>query len=105
LEPIHSLDNALARSALDKPGFDLVVEAGLGAGPNGFRNFSMHTFPSSLSPAKLWSGSGQTKIADVSSMPAYNALRKSGVDTCGLAQLASRTVGVPFVGLIAAWPS
>ncbi len=35
-------------------------------------------------------------------MPAYSALRKSGLDTCGLAQLASRTVGVPFVGLIAA---
>ena len=35
-------------------------------------------------------------------MPAYSALRRSGLDTCGLAQLASRTVGVPFVGLIAA---
>lgn len=43
------VDNAVARSVLDKPGFDLVIEAGLGTGPNGFRNFSMHTFPSSLS--------------------------------------------------------
>ncbi|MET4373311.1 hypothetical protein ABIA99_006033 [Bradyrhizobium sp. LB12.1] len=35
-------------------------------------------------------------------MPPYGAVRESGLDTCGLAQLASRTVGVPFAGLIAA---
>lgn len=35
-------------------------------------------------------------------MPPYSAVRESGLDTCGLAQLASRTVGVPFAGLIAA---
>jgi hypothetical protein len=35
-------------------------------------------------------------------MPAYQAIKRQGVDECGLAQLASRTVGVPFVGLIAA---
>jgi hypothetical protein len=96
------VDNALARSVLDKPGFDLVVEAGLGAGPSGFRNFSMHTFPSSLNPAKIWKRQGMSRLPDVTAMPAYSALRKSGVDACGLTQLASRTVGVPFVGLIAA---
>jgi hypothetical protein len=35
-------------------------------------------------------------------MPAYQALKDEGGDTCGLALLASRAVGVPFVGLIAA---
>ena len=35
-------------------------------------------------------------------MPAYAQLKKGGLDQCGLTQLASRTVGVPFVGLIAA---
>ncbi len=35
-------------------------------------------------------------------MPAYQDLKRKGMDSCGLAQLASRTVGVPFVGLIAA---
>jgi hypothetical protein len=35
-------------------------------------------------------------------MPAYQSLKREGMDSCGLAQLASRTVGVPFVGLIAA---
>lgn len=35
-------------------------------------------------------------------MPAYVALKEKGLDACGLAQLASRTVGVPFVGMFAA---
>jgi hypothetical protein len=39
---------------------------------------------------------------NVENMPAYEALKRGGMDTCGLAQLASRTVGVPFVGLVAA---
>jgi hypothetical protein len=34
-------------------------------------------------------------------MPAYRKLKHEGMDTCGLTQLASRAVGVPFVGLIA----
>jgi hypothetical protein len=35
----------------------------------------------------------------VSEMPAYQASKHRGLDECGLAQLASRTAGVPFVGL------
>jgi hypothetical protein len=95
------VDNALARAALGKAGFDLVVEAGLGAGPGGFRNFSMHTFPASRSPEEIWSRGHVAKTEDLSTLPAYVALREDGLDACGLAQLASRTVGVPFVGLIA----
>ena len=95
------VDNAQARSDLGKAGFDLVVEAGLGAGPDGFRNFSMHSFPSSRSPEQMWSRHIQDTSIDVSVMPAYVSLRKAGLDICGLAQLASRTVGVPYVGLIA----
>lgn len=94
------VDNALARAALEKVGFDLVVEAGLGAGPQRFRNISMHTFPASRSAAEIWSGHAPSR-ADVENMPAYQSLRQHGMDKCGLAQLASRTVAVPFVGLTA----
>jgi hypothetical protein len=96
------VDNALARAALGKPGFGLVVEAGLGAGPEAFRSISVHTFPSSRSPEEMWSrqvGQAETNVED---RPAYQALKRRGLDSCGLARLASRTVGVPFVGLIAA---
>lgn len=32
---------------------------------------------------------------------AYQQFKRAGMDSCGLTQLASRTVGVPFVGLVA----
>ena len=96
------VDNALARAALEKPGFGLVVEAGLGAGPEAFRSISVHTFPSSQSAEEIWARQVGQANERVESMPAYQALKVGGMDTCGLAQLASRTVGVPFVGLGAA---
>ena len=95
------VDNPIARAALEDAGFGLVVEAGLGAGPQGFRNLSMHSFPSSRKAAAIWQQQSEAPAASVEGMPAYQDLRKAGMDGCGLAQLASRTVGVPFVGLIA----
>lgn len=95
------VDNALARAALDDSGFDLIVEAGLGAGPQAFRSISMHTFPASRSAAEIWSRQVALAADNYESQPAYRALREAGMEPCGLAQLASRTVGVPFVGLIA----
>jgi hypothetical protein len=96
------VDNAMARAALEKPGFDLVVEAGLGAGPQAFRNFSTHVLPATRSAEEIWSRQVGEPEENFEDKPAYKALRHQGMDTCGLAQLASRTVGVPFVGLIAA---
>jgi hypothetical protein len=96
------VDNALARAALEKAGFELIVEAGLGGGPQGFRSFALHTFPSDRKADAIWSNAGATSTAQVDNNPAYAALRDSGMDACGLAQLSSRTVGVPFVGLTAA---
>jgi hypothetical protein len=95
------VDNALARAALGKPGFGLVVEAGLGGGPEAFRSLSIHTFPSSRDPEEIWSRQVGQATENVECMPAYQVLKSKGMDTCGLAQLASRTVAVPFVGLVA----
>ena len=61
------VDNALARTALDQAGFDLVVEAGLGGGPEAFRSLSLHTFPASRSSAEIWSryvGSPNMSVED-----------------------------------------
>lgn len=95
------VDNALTRTSLEKAGFGLVVEAGLGAGPEAFRSLSLHTFPASRSAEEIWSRQVGQANKNVENMPAYKALKLKGVDSCGLAQLASRTVGVPFVGLVA----
>ena len=87
--------------ALEHPGFGLVVEAGLGAGPEAFRSLVGAHLPG-VAPRRghlvegYWRGA-----ANVEDMPAYRAMKKAGADACGLTQLASRTVGVPFVGLIA----
>ena len=106
LEPgaaLCGVDNAVARAALQEAGFDLVVEAGLGGGTQGFRNFSLHCFPGPKRAGAIWGGAAATATApDVSTMPAYQAMKEKGVDGCGLAQIASRTIGVPFVGLTAA---
>jgi len=99
---ICGVDNPLARAALEKAGFGLVVEAGLGAGPDGFRAFAVHTFPSALKAEQLWSQTSSSSAPDVSGKPAYQSLKAQGLDVCGLTQLASRSVGVPFVGLTAA---
>ncbi len=96
------VDNPSARAALERVGFSLVVEAGLGAGPEAFRSMSVHTFPSSQSAEKIWSSVIGNTDQNHGNMPAYEALKRAGMDKCGLAQLASQTVAVPFVGLIAA---
>ena len=94
------VDNALARAALEDAGFGLIVEAGLGSGPQGFRNIHMHTFPASRPAAEIWSQRSDTQ-SDFQQMPAYESLRQNGMNRCGVAQLASRTVAVPFVSLTA----
>ncbi|GAM03599.1 hypothetical protein [Novosphingobium sp. MBES04] len=105
LEPgvaLCGVDNAVARAALEDAGFDLVVEAGLGGGTQGFRNFSLHCFPGPKRAGAIWGAALAATAPDVSAMPAYQAMKEKGIDGCGRAQIASRTIGVPFVGLTAA---
>jgi len=96
------VDNGEARSHLESAGFGLVIEAGLGSGVQAFRNFSVHTFPSSISAARMWLHDAHVSQNDVLISRAYCPEEYPHLDQCGLAQLASRTVGVPFVGLTAA---
>ena len=97
------VDNAHARMALEDAGFSLVVEAGLGAGPQGYRSLSIHTFPARRTAREVWRRVlNATAATDPSLLPAYRAAIATGMDQCGVAMLASRTVGVPFVGAIAA---
>ncbi|WP_269514472.1 hypothetical protein [Brevundimonas subvibrioides] len=95
------VDNPIARAALEDGGFGLVVESGLGAGPQSFRNVAMHVFPGARTAKAIWPSTVMAGGPNVSHMPAYAALKERGLDACGLAQLASRTVGVPFVGIFA----
>jgi hypothetical protein len=99
------VDNALARRFLECAGFDWVIESGLGAGPAAFKNFALHTFPSDHSAEKLWSEVSQSIAGSVEpwkELAAYKVSNHPDLDECGLTQLASRSIGVPFVGLTAA---
>ncbi len=99
------VDNAEARARLEAPHFDLVVDAGLGAGPHEYLAMRLHTFPGPVTARERWGVVSNTRTADakaVVSATAYQDLAARGLDDCGLLEIASRTVGVPFVGVIAA---
>jgi hypothetical protein len=96
------IDNAVGRNALDKVGFDLVVEAGLGRGHRDFRTMRLHTLPSGRPAAALWRGRAESE-EDVSGREAYQSLMRVGsLDRCGVTLLAGKAVGAPFVGAAAA---
>jgi hypothetical protein len=97
------VDNALARAALEDVGFGRIIEAGLGAGPQEYLAFQVHTFPAQRSARWHWGGGEQARaIEAVLARPAYRALHDAGVDECGVTTLAGRTVGAPFVGVTTA---
>lgn len=99
---ICGVDNALARSQVEAPGFPLVVEAGIGARAQDFRALRLHTFPSARKAADLWRpGTAQGDHTPVLDRPGYARLSEAGVDPCGLTRLAETAVGAPFVGTVA----
>lgn len=98
---ICGLDNALGRLALDKAGFEFVVEAGLGRNHSDFRRMRIHTLPNGRVIDKLWGLDGNDEAAEY--RPAYQAMLKNGkLDKCGITLLAGKAVGAPFVGCVAA---
>ena len=71
------VDNALARTHLEEADFELVIETGLGAGTQSFRNFSLHTFPSSLSASQIWAEDTGEGSSSLIALPAYEAGKTS----------------------------
>ncbi len=99
------VDNAEARAKLEEPHFDLVVDAGLGAGPREYLAMRLHSFPGPVSARVRWGEASNSRTAEAKTVvtaAAYQNLGERGLDDCGLLEIASRTVGVPFVGVIAA---
>lgn len=93
------VDNALARAALEGVGFARVIEAGLGKGASEYLAFQLHTFPGPQTARARWGGAVKPEPATrLLKQPAYAALAEEGIDECGLALLAGRSVGASFVG-------
>lgn len=95
------VDNEPARNALEDVGFAKVIEAGLGGGTDDFLGFRTHAFPGGRRAKEVWKPVEANRVARTD-RPAYEKLAASGLDQCGLTQLAGRTVGAPFVGAMAA---
>ena len=95
------VDNPEARRVVDKVGFDLVVEAGLGRGYRDFRSMCLHTLPGPRAASEIWKRSASTD-GGVDEKAAYRKLVVDGVlDQCGITLLAGKAVGAPFVGAVA----
>lgn len=97
---LMGVDNILARRNVEYAGFKRVIEAGLGGGKQEFLGINLHTFPARKSAQDVWNRS----IDPVVNLdkPAYKGLIESTGDRCGIVQIAERSVGAPFVGVVAA---
>lgn len=97
---LFGVDNAAARRVLENAGFADVVDTGLGSGFKDFRAMRIRTFPGPSSAATLWAS--QSTWAGSEQAAAYRHLLAAGADPCGVTTLATRSVGAPFVGCVAA---
>lgn len=97
---LFGVDNAAARRVFEGAGFEFIVDAGLGSGFKDFRALRVRTFPGPSTAANLWARDAD--VGDHKTMPAYQRLLAEGAEPCGVTTLASRAVGAPFVGCVAA---
>jgi hypothetical protein len=100
-------DSNPARRDLQTAAFVRVMESGLGGTKDNFDTISFHTLPNPRSAQELWpdlskdeKGRQREYLERVArENPAYSSL---GKDVCGRAELAGKSVAVPFVGATAA---
>jgi len=96
---LFGVDNAVARRAIEGAGFEHVVDVGLGAGYRDFRAVRVRSFPGSSFASEIWASEPAQPAAQA---PAYLNLARETGDQCGVTTLATRAVGAPFVGAVAA---
>lgn len=100
-------DSNPARRHLETADFLRVMESGLGGTKDNFDTISFHALPNPRTAAELWPDLGHEEQARqqehldrvARENPVYAEL---GDDVCGRAELAGKSVAVPFVGAIAA---
>ena len=105
------VDDPEPRRALEGAGFDLIVDAGLGGGPQNYLDILVHSFPSGIQAETAWPGQRRSTEVAAADQSAYRDLRRrieatttqtAGEIECGIVELAGRSVGAAFVGCIAA---
>ena len=97
---LFGVDNPATRRVVEGCGFRLVIDAGLGSGYRDFRAIRIRTFPGPSVAASLWASPAEPGREPLAS--GYQRMLVEGADQCGVTTLASRAVGAPFVGCVAA---
>ncbi len=95
------LDDLLPRQIVARSGFDYVIDAGVGHGPQDFQRLQIKIVRAGKSDG-LWSPAPNSdrNVETLLARPAYqNYSRQPGV--CGALPLARASVAVPFVGAFA----
>lgn len=99
------VDNPQARACLQDVGLAEIIEAGLGSVGEEYLNLQVHSFsdaPLTKTARAIWGdGSDGAPVGQIVLAPAYELLKESGGDQCGVTQLAGRAVGASFVGVVA----
>jgi len=101
---LAGFDNPQARRQLSDGRFSLVVDAGLGGGPESYLDIMLHSFPASRrsSEIELWKARPRSAQALVDSNHAYQQMVDETGDECGVLEIAGASVATAFVGCVAA---
>jgi hypothetical protein len=106
---LAGLDRMPPRRLLGLPGFDYVIDAGLGATATDYQKVRLNVFDSTIDPARHFEGvedETEHRVAQLMQLPAYQKIaheigRNGGDAQCGAAMLAEYNVAVPFVSAFA----
>jgi hypothetical protein len=98
---LAGLDRMAPRRVLGRPGFEYIIDAGLGATVADYQKFRVNVFDRTSDPAAHFAGvddETESVVKGLMELPAYRELALSDGDGgCGAAILAERSVAVPFV--------
>jgi hypothetical protein len=100
-------DSNPARRILPSANFARVMDSGLGGTKSNFDTISFHTLPNPRTAEELWPDLSQEEQEkereDLERIARENpAYKELGDEICGRAELAGKSVAVPFVGVTAA---
>ena len=105
------VDDPAPRRLLEAAGFELIVDVGLGGGPQSYLDVLVHSFPSGIEAATAWADRSGTTAGPVVDQPAYLDIHRQlrattalsdGDIRCGIIEVAGTAVGAAFVGCVAA---
>ena len=100
-------DSNAARRHIETAGFGQVVESGLGGKTGNFDTISLHTYPNARPAIELWPDLDPEEVKKEILLQEKMARENNGYkdlskNECGRAELAGKSIAVPFVGVTAA---